>query len=90
MSKIKIGMATCGRAAGAEDVYSEFEAQIKKHNISVELLSTACIGLCSQEVIAELELDGMTRLTYGNVTPQSVSDILEKTVDAGVLPLLRS
>lgn len=80
MSKIKIGMATCGRAAGAEDVYSEFETQIKARNLSVELLSTACIGLCSQEVIAELELDGMTRLTYGNVTPKSVSDILEKTI----------
>ena len=83
MSKITIGMATCGRAAGGEDVYQAFEDEIKKHNLTIELGSTACIGMCSQEVIAEIEIDGWTRLTYGNITDESVPNIIEKTINNG-------
>lgn len=83
MSVIKIGMATCGRAAGGMDVYTAFEEEIKKNGLSVEIASTGCIGLCSQEVIAEIELDGKTRLTYGNILPEAVPDIFEKTVKNG-------
>jgi NADH-quinone oxidoreductase subunit F len=76
-------MATCGRAAGGEEVYSVFENELKNHNLNIELKSTACIGMCSQEVIAEIELDGWTRLTYGNIKPDSVPGIIEKTINNG-------
>lgn len=83
MSVIKIGMATCGRAAGGMDVYAAFEEEIRKNGLSVEIASTGCIGLCSQEVIAEIELDGRTRLTYGNILPEAVPAIFEKTIKHG-------
>ncbi|UCH96335.1 MAG: (2Fe-2S) ferredoxin domain-containing protein, partial [Candidatus Aminicenantes bacterium] len=83
MSSIRIGMATCGRAAGAVDVYNAFKNEIEKSGLAVALKSTGCIGLCSQEVIAELEIDGRTRLTYGNISPESVPSIFEKTVIKG-------
>lgn len=82
-STITIGMATCGRAAGAADVYDAFKKEIEHSGLAVELKSTGCIGLCSQEVIAELEIDGRTRLTYGHVAPESVPLIIEKTVKKG-------
>jgi NADH-quinone oxidoreductase subunit F len=82
-STITIGMATCGRAAGAVDVYDAFKKEIENAGLAVELKSTGCIGLCSQEVIAELEIDGRTRLTYGHVAAESVPFIVEKTVKKG-------
>jgi NADH-quinone oxidoreductase subunit F len=82
-STIRIGMATCGRAAGAVDVYDAFKKEIENNGLTVELKSTGCIGLCSQEVIAELEIDGRTRLTYGNVAAETVPSIVEKTVKKG-------
>jgi NADH-quinone oxidoreductase subunit F len=82
-STITIGMATCGRAAGAADVFDAFKKEIEKAKLPVDLKATGCIGLCSQEVIAELEMTGRTRLTYGNVSAASVSSIVEKTVKNG-------
>ncbi|MCK5057070.1 MAG: NADH-quinone oxidoreductase subunit F, partial [Candidatus Aminicenantes bacterium] len=83
MSKITIGMATCGRAAGGVEVYNSFKNEIEKSGLPIDLKSTGCIGLCSQEVIAELEIDGRTRLTYGNILPETVPGIIEKTVKEG-------
>jgi NADH-quinone oxidoreductase subunit F len=82
-STITIGMATCGRAAGAADVYDAFKKEIEKAKLPVDLKSTGCIGLCSQEVITELEMTGRTQLTYGNVSAESVQLIVEKTVKNG-------
>ena len=82
-SKITVGMATCGRAAGAVDVFAAFKKEIEESGLPVEIKSTACIGLCSQEVIAELEMEGRTRLTYGRVSAESVPLIVEKTVKSG-------
>jgi NADH-quinone oxidoreductase subunit F len=82
-SKITIGMATCGRAAGAVDVYDAFQKEIEKSGLAVELKATGCIGLCSQEVIAEFEMAGRTRLTYGKISAGSVPLIIEKTLKKG-------
>ena len=82
-STITIGMATCGRAAGAADVFDAFKKEIEKAKLPVDLKATGCIGLCSQEVIAELEMAGRTQLTYGNVSAESVPLIVEKTVKNG-------
>lgn len=80
---VTIGMATCGRAAGAVDVYNAFTKEIESSGLEVQLKATGCIGLCSQEVVIELELDDHTRLTYGNVTADHVPEIIEKTLKKG-------
>jgi NADH-quinone oxidoreductase subunit F len=82
-SQIKIGMATCGRAAGGVDVFNAFEKEIKASGLPVEVKSTGCIGLCSQEVIVELLVDGRTQLTYGNVSAEAVPAIVDKTIKKG-------
>ncbi|MFH1729712.1 MAG: NADH-quinone oxidoreductase subunit NuoF [Pseudomonadota bacterium] len=83
MSSITVGMATCGRAAGAEDVYNAIKDYIEKENIDIKLLKTGCIGFCAQEVIAEIKVDGRCQLTYGSIDPEKVPDIFEKTIKNG-------
>ncbi len=82
-SKIIIGMATCGRAAGAVDVFNSFKNEIDDSGIDLELGSTGCLGLCSQEVNVEVDSIGRSRLIYGRITPENVKDILLKTVKNG-------
>jgi NADH-quinone oxidoreductase subunit F len=82
-SEIRIGMATCGRAAGAVEVYNSFKQEIEKASLPIELKSTGCVGLCSQEVIVELEMEGWTHLTYGKISADDVSLIVEKTIKNG-------
>ena len=78
MSVIKIGMATCGRAAGGVDVYKAFEEEIKKSGLPVNIGSTGCIGLCSSEPIMDVQMPGMNRLSFENVTEDKVEQILEQ------------
>ncbi len=84
-SQIIVGMATCGRAAGAVEVFNSLEKEIKRNGIDVDLRSTGCIGLCSQEVNVEVNMSGRTRLIYGTITPDLVPGILSKTIKEGIV-----
>ncbi len=83
-SQIIVGMATCGRAAGAVEVFNCLEKEIGNNGIDVELKSTGCIGLCSQEVNVEVNMAGRTRLIYGTITPELVPVIVSKTIKNGI------
>ncbi|MEA1973289.1 MAG: NADH-quinone oxidoreductase subunit F, partial [Candidatus Cloacimonadota bacterium] len=74
--KIRIGMASCGTAAGAGVVKDSLVNYIKEKNIDIELEDTACIGMCYAEPIVEF-IDGDKSLTYGDVNKDNVIDILE-------------
>ena len=45
--RILIGMATCGRAAGALDVLDTIEKELKRLGIDAIITEVGCIGLCS-------------------------------------------
>ena len=52
--KILVGMASCGIAAGAADVYSALEKTIAEEHLPVELEKTGCIGACYREPLVEI------------------------------------
>ncbi len=83
-SQIVVGMATCGRAAGAVEVFNALEKEIGGNGIDIELKSTGCIGLCSQEVNVEVALAGRTRLIYGTITPELVPALISETLRKGL------
>ena len=67
MIKIIIGTATCGNAAGAQDILLKIKELSKdKHDIQVS--ETGCIGMCFKEPILQILSDN-THYVYGNVTP---------------------
>ena len=51
---IKVGLASCGLAAGAGEVYDAIQKHIKKNKIDAELKKTACIGMCFVEPLVEI------------------------------------
>ncbi len=84
-SQIIVGMATCGRAAGAVEVFNTLEKEIGGNGSGIDLKATGCIGLCSQEVNVEVNMEGRTRLIYGMITPELALHILSKTIKNGVV-----
>ena len=47
VTRIVVGMATCGIAAGARPVMNKFVEEIAKRNLShVTVSQTGCIGMC--------------------------------------------
>lgn len=84
--RITVGLATCGIAAGGMAVMDELERELKKRKLDVELGETGCIGCCFAEVLVEVEKEGMPAVTYGDVKPEDVAEIVEThLVDGGIL-----
>ena len=76
IKQIKVGMASCGLAAGANAVYEAFKEALPE---TVELKKTACIGFCYAEPMVEVINDKGESRFYGNLTPRDVKDFAANT-----------
>jgi len=74
--RILIGMGTCGRAAGAEDVLDVLNQELGKQNIQADILPVGCIGLCYAEPLIEVVKPGKPSVFYGDLTPELMSEII--------------
>jgi NADH-quinone oxidoreductase subunit F len=80
--RILVGMGTCGRAAGAEDVLAVLKRELAERDIKADILQVGCIGLCYAEPLIEVVKPGKPSIFYGNLTPELVSQIVDDYVVA--------
>ena len=77
VTRIVVGMATCGIAAGARPVMNKFVEEIAKRNLShVTVSQTGCIGMCQYEPIVEVLEPGKEKVTYVNMTAEKAARLL--------------
>jgi len=84
-SWIKVGMSTCGIAAGSDVVFKTLIEEAKKRNISIAIERCGCQGMCFAEPLVEVKTDGLPVVIYGRVNPEVAVKILEEHVCAGAL-----
>ncbi|MDN5354358.1 MAG: NADH-quinone oxidoreductase subunit [Candidatus Cloacimonadota bacterium] len=82
--KIKVGMASCGLAAGARDVYQAIQKYLENSKLEADLASTACIGMCFAEPLVEIIDADNNSLTYGDIQPQEVETILNDYLEGKI------
>ncbi len=83
-TRIVVGMATCGIAAGARPVLNEFMQEIDKRNLSgVSVSQTGCIGMCRFEPIVEVFRPGEEKVTYIKMTPDKVAKVVTEHIVNG-------
>ena len=83
-TRIVIGMATCGIAAGARPVMNAFVDEVGKRNLlNVVVAQTGCIGMCRYEPIVDVIRPGEEKVTYVKVTPEMVARIVSDHVVNG-------
>ena len=77
-TRVLVGMATCGIAAGARPVLNAFVEEVAKRNMTekVAVTQTGCIGMCQYEPIVEVLEPGKEKVTYVKVTPEMVARIV--------------
>ncbi len=80
---IIVGMGTCGIAAGARDTMRAILEELRKRDIEAHVTTVGCIGMCSKEPLVDIEQAGRPRVTYGNVTPDMVSRLIEEHLVKG-------
>lgn len=82
--RVVVGMATCGIAAGARPVLSEFVKEIDKRSLkNVSVTQTGCIGICQYEPVVEIYVPGSEKVTYVKMTPEKVAKIINDHVVNG-------
>lgn len=73
---IKVGLASCGIAAGGRKVYDALSTQLGDKGLDVKLKQTGCMGMCHNEVLVEVLSPQNRRTFYGRVTPEKVDRII--------------
>ena len=82
--RVVVGMATCGIAAGARPVLNAFVDEVAKRNLkNVTVAQTGCIGMCQYEPIVEVFEPGKEKVTYVQVTPEKVAEIVASHIVNG-------
>ena len=73
---IKIGMATCGIASGADKVYQAITDEVKNRGLDVDIEKVGCCGECFNEPIVEIVNNGASH-KYSGVTCDEIGKILD-------------
>ena len=79
-TKIMVGMATCGQAAGADEVWQVLQREVKKKKIDVIVQKTGCIGICQHEPLVDVLKPGYPRITYDRVDSAKAGEIINSLV----------
>jgi len=83
-TRVVVGMATCGIAAGARPVLLSIMDEAKKHNLAdVVVAQTGCIGMCRLEPIVEVYKPGEEKVTYIKVNASKAIRIVNEHIMQG-------
>ena len=78
-TRVVVGMATCGIAAGARPVLTAFVEEVNRRGLkNVTVSQTGCIGVCRLEPIVEVFVPGQEKVTYVKMKPEMVPVIVEQ------------
>ena len=70
-TRVLVGMATCGIAAGARPVLTAIVDEVAKRGLSdIMVTQTGCIGICQDEPVVEVIDANGDKTTYVKMTPE--------------------
>ncbi|MBU0765509.1 MAG: 4Fe-4S binding protein [Bacteroidetes bacterium] len=75
---IYLGMASCGKAAGADKVKQVILNTLEKNNISAKLIEVGCIGTCYLEPLMDIKAFGNPRVSFGNIDEKFAELVVRK------------
>ena len=83
-TRVVVGMATCGIAAGARPVLTTFSDMVQSLGIKdVSVTQTGCIGLCQYEPIVEITTEKDGKVTYINMDSEKAKTVVEQHLVRG-------
>ena len=84
-TRVVVGMATCGIAAGARPVLNAFVEGVNAAGLTetVTITQTGCVGICQYEPVVEIYEDGKEKVTYVKLDATKAAEIVEKHLKGG-------
>jgi NADH-quinone oxidoreductase subunit F len=83
--RIAVGMATCGLATGAMEVFQRLKDELDRTGFDAVLSRTGCLGFCQREPVVDLYVPGGPRLTYVEMTPEKAAAFIN-ALSGGSIP----
>lgn len=84
ITRVVVGMATCGIAAGARPVLTAFSDAVQEKNLkNIMVTQTGCIGLCMYEPIVEITVPGKEKVTYVKMDTEKSKEVIEQHLIRG-------
>ncbi len=75
-----VGMATCGKAAGAGRVIDQLKLKLDELKLDAEIVSSGCLGPCSLEPLVIVQKPGRPAICYGNIGPKEINEIVDRHI----------
>ncbi|MGI5912434.1 MAG: NADH-ubiquinone oxidoreductase-F iron-sulfur binding region domain-containing protein [Syntrophomonadaceae bacterium] len=82
--KLRIGLGSCGIAAGALNVQDTLQAELTNRGINIEVQPTGCVGMCHNEPLVDIIEDNGQVYTYGHVNEDNIKEIIEGHIINGL------
>lgn len=84
-TRIVVGMATCGIAAGARPVLNQFVEEVNNAGLSdaITVTQTGCIGICQYEPVVEVYAPGKEKVTYVKMTADKAKRVFAEHIQGG-------
>ena len=84
-TRVVVGMATCGIAAGTRPVLDAFVEGVNKEGLEgkVSVTQTGCIGICQYEPVVEVFEAGKEKVTYVKMNAEKAQEVIEKHLKGG-------
>ena len=83
-TRVVVGMATCGIAAGARPVLNKFAELVQERKLeNVMVTQTGCIGICKYEPIVEVFEPDKPKVTYVHMTNEKAEEVVNRHLVGG-------
>ncbi len=83
---IALSSTTAGMIAGSRETRQAIEKYLSERDIEATLIANGSLGLGTEEPLMDVQLPGKTRLTFRQVSPEKVNDILDAVFNNFVPP----
>ncbi|MHB9037624.1 MAG: (2Fe-2S) ferredoxin domain-containing protein [Armatimonadota bacterium] len=82
--RVRVGMATCGISAGADEVHDAFLRAVDEAGINnVDVIATGCVGRCDLEPMAEVTRGEEPPVLYIRLDADKVKRIVDEHLVGG-------
>ena len=84
-TRVVVGMATCGIAAGARPVFNTLVQGVAQEGLTdkVTVTQTGCIGICQYEPVVEVYEPGKDKVTYVKMDEEKAKRVVAEHLKGG-------
>lgn len=84
LTRVVVGMATCGIAAGATPVFNAIQNAVAELELKdITVIQTGCIGMCQYEPLVEITVPGEEKVTYVQMNAEKAARVVREHLADG-------